>query len=44
MSWATAQKRQEAVGKWVKDKAAKAYIRLDDAYKNYDFYYDWNIQ
>jgi peptidyl-prolyl cis-trans isomerase SurA len=43
-SWATAQKRQEAVGKWVKDKAAKAYIRLDDAYKNYDFYYDWNIQ
>ena len=43
-SWAIAQKRQEAVGKWVKDKAAKAYIRLDDAYKNYDFYYDWNIQ
>ena len=43
-SWAIAQKRQQAVGKWVKDKAAKAYIRLDDAYKNYDFYYDWNIQ
>ena len=43
-SWATSQKRQQAVGKWVKDKAAKAYIRIDDAYKNSEFYYDWNIQ
>ena len=43
-SWAVGQKRQEAIGKWVKDKAAKAYIRLDDLYKNSDFYYDWNIQ
>ena len=25
-------------------KAAKAYIHLDDAYKNSNFYYDWNIQ
>ena len=43
-NWALGQKRQEAIGKWVKDKAAKAYIRLDDNYKNNDFYYDWNIQ
>ena len=43
-NWALGQKRQEAIGKWVKDKAAKAYIRLDDTYKDYDFYYDWNIQ
>ena len=43
-SWALNQKRQQAITKWVKDKAAKAYIRLDDAYKNNDFYYDWNIQ
>ena len=43
-SWALGQKRQAAIGKWVKDKAAKAYIRLDDAYKNNDFYYDWNFQ
>ena len=43
-SWAVAQKRQETVGKWVKDKAAKAYIRLDDAFKDSEFYYDWNIQ
>ena len=43
-NWALGQKRQEAIGKWVKDKAAKAYIRLDESYKNNDFYYDWNIQ
>ena len=43
-SWALNQKRQEAIGKWVKNKAAKAYIRLDDTYKNSEFYYDWNFQ
>ena len=43
-SWAMNQKRQEAIGKWVKSKAAKAYIRLDESYKNNDFYYDWNFQ
>ena len=43
-SWALGQKRQEAIGKWVSNKAAKAYIHLDDAYKDYDFYYDWNFQ
>ncbi len=43
-SWAMSQKRQDAIGKWVKEKAVKAYIRLDDTYKNNDFYYDWNFQ
>ena len=43
-NWALAQKRQQAIGKWVSNKAAKAYIRLDEAYKDYDFYYDWNFQ
>ena len=43
-NWALNQKRQEAIGKWVREKAAKAYIRLDDTYKNCDFYYDWNFQ
>lgn len=43
-SWAMSKKRQEAIGKWVKEKAAKAYIRLDETYKNNDFYYDWNFQ
>lgn len=43
-NWALGQKRQEAIGKWVSNKAAKAYIRLDEAYKDNDFYYDWNFQ
>ena len=43
-NWALGQKRQQAIGKWVANKAAKAYIHLDDAYKDYDFYYDWNFQ
>lgn len=43
-SWAMNQKRQEAIEKWVKSKATKAYIRLDETYKNNDFYYDWNFQ
>ena len=43
-NWAMSQKRQEALGKWVSEKAAKAYIRLDDTFKDYDFYYDWNFQ
>ena len=43
-NWAMSQKRQEALGKWVSEKAAKAYIRLDDTFKDYDFYYDWKLQ
>ena len=43
-NWAVSQKRQQAIGEWVRDKAAKAYIRLDENYKNSDFYYDWNLQ
>ena len=43
-NWALGQKRQAAIGKWVSNKAAKAYIHLDDAYKDFDFYYDWNFQ
>ena len=43
-NWALGQKRQAAIGKWVSNKAAKAYIRIDDAYKDFDFYYDWNFQ
>ena len=43
-NWALGQKRQDAIGKWISNKAAKAYIRLDESYKNYDFYYDWKFQ
>ena len=43
-NWALGQKRQEAIGKWVSNKAAKAYIHLDEVYKDFDFYYDWKFQ
>ena len=43
-SWALGQKRQQAIEKWVANKAGKAFIRLDEAYKNNDFYYDWKFQ
>lgn len=43
-NWALGQKRQEAIGKWIRSKASRAYIRIDDSYKNSVFYYDWNFQ
>ena len=43
-SWALNKKKQEAIGKWVELKAKKAYIRLDKAFCNCNFYYDWNIE
>lgn len=43
-NWAMNQKRQEAIGKWVREKAAKAYIHIDDTFKDTEFYYDWNFK
>jgi peptidyl-prolyl cis-trans isomerase SurA len=43
-SWALNKKKQEAIGKWVEDKAKKAYIRIDENFENCIFYYDWNIE
>ena len=37
-------KKREALGKWIADKAAKAYIRIDDNFCKCEFYYDWSIQ
>ena len=42
--WALNRKKQEAIGKWVEQKAKKAYIHLDKNFYNCDFYYDWNIE
>ena len=35
-------KKQQALEKWVKNKASKAYVHIDDDYKDCDFQYDWN--
>lgn len=42
--WALNMKKQQAIGQWVSDKAAKAYIRLDENFSDCEFYYDWNIK
>ena len=43
-SWALNAKQHNAIGKWVADKAAKAYIRIDDNFVDCDFNYNWNIK
>ena len=42
--WALNKKKQEAIGKWVEQKAKKAYIHLDKNFCNCNFYYDWSIE
>ena len=42
--WALNAKQQKAIGKWVADKASKAFIRLDENFAGCDFYYNWNIK
>ena len=42
--WALNMKKQKAIGKWVSEKAKKAFIHLDDNFADCDFYYDWNIK
>lgn len=42
--WALNMKKREALGKWISDKAAKAYIRISDNFCKCEFYHNWNIQ
>jgi len=42
--WALNMKKQQAIGQWVSEKAAKAYIRIDESFADCDYYYDWNIK
>ena len=43
-SWALNKKKQEAIGKWVEEKARKAYIRIDESFCDCVFFNDWSIQ
>ena len=36
-------KKQQALEKWVKNKASKAYVHIDDEYKDCEFRYDWTV-
>ena len=40
-TWALNQKNQSVIQQWIKDKAKKAYIRIDEDYKDCDFQFDW---
>ncbi|HON17687.1 MAG TPA: peptidylprolyl isomerase [Salinivirgaceae bacterium] len=35
------RKKEEFIGKWIKDKRESTYIRISDEYKNCDFQYPW---
>ena len=36
-------KKQQALEKWVKNKASKAYVHIDNEYTDCEFRYDWTI-
>ena len=40
-SWALNQKNHTVIQQWIKDKAKKAYIRIDEDYADCDFQFDW---
>ncbi len=40
--WALNDKKQQTIAKWVKEKAPKAYIRIDENYADCDFYFEWS--
>lgn len=42
--WALNAKKQQALENWVKNKAAKAYIHLDEQYLGCEFNFDWNLE
>lgn len=40
-SWALNQKNQTVIQRWIKEKAKKAYIRIDEDFADCDFQFDW---
>ena len=39
--WAKNAKTQEAIAKWVQEKAAKAYVHIDENFSDCDFFDEW---
>ena len=39
--WALEQKKQQAREKWIREKANKAYIRIDENFADCEFNFDW---
>ena len=43
-TWALANKKHEAMGKWIGEKASKAFIRIDPNFADCEFNFEWNIK
>lgn len=41
-SWALNQKNQEVIKNWIRAKAKKAFIRIDEDFADCDFQFEWN--
>ena len=42
--WAQNAKMQKAIMEWVKEKAKKAFIRIDENFADCDFYSEWELK
>lgn len=42
--WTMQQKREEAINKWIKAKSKKAYVHIDEDFRDCDFRFEWLIQ
>lgn len=42
-NWALNDKNQSAIKSWIKNKAKKAYIHIDEEFADCDFQYDWGF-
>lgn len=42
-NWALQQKRREVMDKWIETKAKRAFIKVNDDFKNCEFKYNWGI-
>lgn len=40
-SWALNQKNQDVISNWIRNKAKKAFVRIDEDYKDCDFQFEW---
>ena len=40
-SWALNKKNQEVISAWIKNKAKKAFIRIDEDFSDCDFQFEW---
>ena len=37
------KKREEIINKWIANKSGKAYIKVDEDFRDCDFMFEWNF-